>query len=163
MKSVTWNQALISDNPQKLPKTVPSNLNQGFRVTRTKPENKGIKAKGNMSPVRVIVQRRACVLQTHHCKSASHWSSGLKSQAFSIYANSAPFFIFFIFFIFLFIFFYLLVSSELGKLNIALLCLLSIIFSVSSHMQCRNTCISFIFLCLCVAAHFKDVNMEFPA
>ncbi len=45
------------------------------------------KARGNQSLMRVIVQIRAFVLQTHHCESASHWSPGLKPHSFGIYGN----------------------------------------------------------------------------
>ncbi len=43
------------------------------------------KAKGNQSFMRVIVQRRAFVLLSHRCESASHWSPGL--NPFGIYGN----------------------------------------------------------------------------
>lgn len=43
--------------------------------------------KGNQSLVTVIVQRRAFVLQTHHCESAWHWSPGLKPHLFGINVN----------------------------------------------------------------------------
>lgn len=42
------------------------------------------KAKGNRSLMSMIVQRRAFVLQTHHCESVS---LGLKPNLFGIYGN----------------------------------------------------------------------------
>lgn len=87
-----WNQALVSDRnktarvPQKVKKIIPITGSESHKTRGKAVLTKG-KAEGNQSLMRVIVQRRAFVLQTYHCESASHWSPGLKPNLFGIYGN----------------------------------------------------------------------------
>lgn len=88
--STHWNQALVSDWHKTATNKQPHH-------TQQEEEGRAVlkgKAKGNQSLVRVIVQRRAFILQTHHCESASHWSPGLKPHPFGIYGKKPLFLLF---------------------------------------------------------------------